>query len=104
MVCGPAGTRRRVYLPSAPVTVLCPVASTVTFTLLRAEPSPARVTVPVTVPVAWAVARETGAKRRVSTPERSASTGDTADEFRRIPVVLVVVKGQMRARREAPRK
>src|SRR5262245_52473479 len=105
MVCAPAGTRRRVYLPSAPVTVLCPVACTVTDTLLSAEPSPARVTVPVTAPVSWAAAMASGLRlrRKAIVRQRAAGTGNTADEFRRIPVVLMEWTGMGRARGTALR-
>src|SRR4051794_8454235 len=88
MRCGPAGTRRSVYRPSAPVAVLCPVAATVTETLLSGELSPARVTVPVTVPVCWAMATD-GNESRTSEPQRNRSVASTPDEFRRIPKVLV---------------
>ena len=103
IVCGPAGTRRSVYLPSAAVTVLWPVAWTVTDTLLSAAVSPLRVTVPVTVPVSWAAAMAGGTSAPKSAQQDVRSVDNTADEARRIPMVLVgwVVRMRLRQRRRA---
>src|SRR6478736_10174636 len=102
MVWGPAGTRRSVYLPSAPVTVLWPVDWTVTETLLSAEPSAARVTVPVTVPVSWAKATA-GQRVRRRTAQERLSAGSAADKIRRIPKFLMEGANRMLERRRRDR-
>src|SRR5918996_631255 len=92
MVCGPAGTRRRVYFPPVPVMVLRPMAGIATDTLLSSPPSAARVTVPVTVPVCCAAATA-GMARATRTATDVARRANRvrrgADELRRIPGFLL---------------
>src|ERR1700761_5319120 len=63
----PAGTRRRVYLPSGPVVVTRDEPSTITRASWSGVPAPCSVTVPVTVPPCAAATVETTVRRAVAT-------------------------------------
>jgi hypothetical protein len=84
---GPSGTRRSVYRPSGPVTVLWPVLCTVTETLASGECSSARVTVPVTVLVPCAAAVR-GTSQPARAKQRSRAYFSVTDEGYGIPVSL----------------
>src|SRR5918992_3301860 len=80
-VWDPSGTRRRVYRPSGLVTVVRVLAPAwiVTDTLGSGDPSPARLTVPVTVPVSCAATKPGSTRERRKavrqTPRNEANRG-----------------------------